>query len=109
MKSVIKAALSWGVVLASVFTPFLVVLDALFLLPSGVYIGKSPDALDWMWLMLLGAMMLGIYLSDGVRGFPGVRAHKNRSLAEFVARRFSSWAGGRLAGTAKQYSNSASP
>ena len=61
MKSVIKASLNWGVVLASVFTPFLVVLGALFLLPSGVYIGTSPDALDWMWLMLLGAMMLGIY------------------------------------------------
>jgi len=30
-------------------------------LPHGVYIGKSPDALDWMWLILLAGMMLGVY------------------------------------------------
>jgi drug/metabolite transporter (DMT)-like permease len=61
MKTGIMAGLRWSVVLASVFAPFVVVLAALFLLPSGVYIGKSADSLDWMWLMLLAAMMLGIY------------------------------------------------
>lgn len=61
MKTGIMGALKWSVVLASVFAPFGVVLSARFILPSGVYIGKGTDALDWMWLMLLAAMMLGIY------------------------------------------------
>jgi len=61
MKTRIIDALRWGVVLTSVFAPFVVMLSALLLLPSGVYIGKGADALDWMLLMLLAAMMLGIY------------------------------------------------
>jgi drug/metabolite transporter (DMT)-like permease len=61
MKTGIMTALRCGVVVASVFAPFVVLLGALLLLPSGVYIGKSADSLDWMWLMLLAAMMLGIY------------------------------------------------
>jgi hypothetical protein len=63
MKSGIKAALRRGVVLASVFAPFLVIMGALLLLPSGAYIVKSTSALDWMWIMLLAAMMLGLYYS----------------------------------------------
>ncbi len=40
---------------------------AYVLLPHGVYIGKSPDSLDWMWLILLAGMMLGVYfLTVGV-------------------------------------------
>ncbi|MGC2463165.1 MAG: EF-hand domain-containing protein [Steroidobacteraceae bacterium] len=61
MKTGIKAAFKCGVVLASVFAPFLVVLAALLVLPSGVQTLRSADALDWMWLMLLGAIMLGVY------------------------------------------------
>lgn len=61
MKTGVNFALRSGVVLTCVFAPFLVVLGALLLLPSGVYIGKSADSLDWMWLMLLAAMMLGMY------------------------------------------------
>jgi len=71
MKTGIMAALRWGVVLASVFAPFVVVLSALLLLPSGVYIGKGADALDWMWLMLLAAMMLGIYYMTVYVAFHG--------------------------------------
>jgi len=73
MKTGIMAALRWGVVLASVFAPFVVVLGALLLLPSGVYIGKGADALDWMWLMLLAAMMLGIYYMTVYVAFHGFR------------------------------------
>ena len=61
MKTGILTVLKGGVVLASVFAPFLVLLGALFLLPSGVNIGRSTDALDWMWLILLAGMILGIY------------------------------------------------
>jgi len=53
--------LSWLVVLTSVFAPFLVMASALILLPRGVYVGKSPDTMDWMWLIFLAGMMLGIY------------------------------------------------
>ena len=62
MKAGLWFALKCGVVLASVFAPFIVLASAWFFLPSEVYIGKnSKDALDWMWLLLLGGMMLGIY------------------------------------------------
>jgi len=77
MKTRIIDALRWGVVLTSVFAPFVVMLSALLLLPSGVYIGKGADALDWMWLMLLAAMMLGIYFLTvyvAFRAFGLVRA-----------------------------------
>ena len=36
-------------------------LAALLILPSGIYTGNAADSLDWMWLIRLGAMMLGIY------------------------------------------------
>ncbi len=61
MKNGIVAVLRGVVLLASVFAPFLVMAGAYFLLPHGVYIGKSSDALDWMWLILLAGMMLGVY------------------------------------------------
>jgi len=61
MKTAIVTLVKGAVLLASIFAPFLVVLSALFLLPRGIYIGKSPDALDWMWLILLAFMMLGVY------------------------------------------------
>ena len=61
MNTAIVTLVKGAVLLASVFAPFLVVLSALFLLPRGIYIGKSPDALDWMWLILLAFMMLGVY------------------------------------------------
>lgn len=60
MKS-IMTVLKGMILLASVFAPFLVMLGAYVLLPHGVYIGKSPDSLDWMWLILLAGMMLGVY------------------------------------------------
>lgn len=61
MKTGFVGAVRWSVVLASVFAPFLVLLAALLLLPRGIYIGKAVDSLDWMWLILLAAMIMGIY------------------------------------------------
>lgn len=66
MKTILTA-LKGMILLASVFAPFLVLAGAYVLLPHGVYIGKSPDALDWMWLILLAGVMLGVYfLTVGV-------------------------------------------
>ena len=61
MKPGIMTALRWMLVLMSVYAPFLVLLGALFLLPHGIYIGRGQDALDWLWLILLAGMMVGIY------------------------------------------------
>jgi hypothetical protein len=61
MKTAIISVVKGAVLLASVFAPFLVLLSAWFLLPRGIYIGKSQDALDWLWLILLAWMMLGVY------------------------------------------------
>jgi len=56
------AALTWGAVLASVFAPFLVVLNVLPTHRVGVYLEASTrGALSWIWPMLVAAMMLGIY------------------------------------------------
>lgn len=61
IKTGINGALRLSVILASVFAPFLVLLAALLLLPRGIYIGKAADSVDWMWLILLAAMIMGIY------------------------------------------------
>jgi hypothetical protein len=61
MKEGLWFSLKCAVVLASVFAPFIVLAGAWFILPRGVYIGSSKDALDWMWLIMVGAIMLGIY------------------------------------------------
>jgi len=61
MTTELKTALRWGIVLACVFAPFLVVLSALLIVPSGLAALKSTDGVDWIWFTLLGAMMLGVY------------------------------------------------
>ncbi len=64
MKTGIMAALSRGIVLTSIFAPFLVVLLVLLTHPSGsgIFLEKNPtNLLSWISLMLLAAMMLGIY------------------------------------------------
>ena len=62
MNTGIMAVLRWGAVLGSVFAPFLVVLNVLLTHRVGVYLEASTrDALSWIWLMLVAAMMLGIY------------------------------------------------
>jgi hypothetical protein len=61
MKADLNTALRWVVVLACVFAPFLVVLAALFIVPSGIAAVKITDGIDWIWFGLLGAMMLGVY------------------------------------------------
>ena len=63
MKTGIGSALKWCVVLASVFAPFLVVLVALLVTPTAAHIVTGTYALDWMWFMLLAAMILGLYFS----------------------------------------------
>ncbi len=64
MKTGIMAALSRGVVLASILAPFLVVLIVLLTHPSGsgIFLEKNTtNLLSWISLVLLAAMMLGIY------------------------------------------------
>jgi hypothetical protein len=61
MKSDLNAALRWIIVLSCVFAPFLVVLAALSIVPSGLTALKITDGVDWIWFALLGGMMLGVY------------------------------------------------
>lgn len=48
-------------VVLSVFAPFLLVAYAFAQLPHALQFLRQFDSIDWMWLMLLGLMMLGIY------------------------------------------------
>lgn len=61
MKSDFQVALKWLVVFGCVFAPFLLVVAALLQIPGGLQAVSQTDPLDWIWLMLLGAMMLGVY------------------------------------------------
>ncbi len=64
MKTEIMAVSKWGLVLASVFAPFLLVLSMLLAHPvvERIYLETNlRDALSWIWLMLAAAMMLGVY------------------------------------------------
>ena len=61
MTTEVRATFRWLVVLGCVFAPFLLVLAALLLMPGGMQSVSYTDPMDWIWLMLLGGMMLGIY------------------------------------------------
>jgi hypothetical protein len=63
VKTGITAVSRWGVVLASVFAPFLVVLSVLLTHHGvGIYLeANMRDALSWVWLVLCAEMMVGIY------------------------------------------------
>ncbi len=88
MKTGIMAALRRGVVLASVFAPFLVVLIVLLTHPSGSGIfpkKNTADLLSWISLVLLAAMMLGIYFLTAYVVFHAFE-RKRTSRSKFAAR-----------------------
>ena len=47
--------------LAAVFAPFLMTGAALLILPDAWKTLRSTSGMDWIWFILLGFMMLGIY------------------------------------------------
>lgn len=47
--------------LLCVFAPFLMAGYALSIVPGGLQALRNTDGVDWLWLILLGAMMLGVY------------------------------------------------
>ena len=53
-------------ILAAVFAPFLMTGAAFLILPDPWQTLRSTHGGDWIWLILLGAMMLGIYYFTGV-------------------------------------------
>ena len=61
MKTDIVAAIKWLTTLTAVFAPFLVVGYALLIVPGGLHALQNTDGVDWIWLILLGGMMLGFY------------------------------------------------
>jgi len=61
MSKELHAAFRWLVVMACVFSPFLIVLAALLMMPAGLQAMSYTDPMDWIWMTLLGGMMIGIY------------------------------------------------
>lgn len=61
MKNDIQNTLRWVIVMACVFAPFLIVGAALLQIPGGLDVFNRTDPVDWIWLILLGGMMLGVY------------------------------------------------
>jgi len=51
----------WMSVPTAVFAPVLMVGYTLLVLPGGLQALRNTDRVDWIWLILLGAMMLGTY------------------------------------------------
>ena len=49
------------VLLAAIFAPFFMSGAALIILPHPWETLRNTDGVDWIWLILLGAMMLGFY------------------------------------------------
>jgi len=49
------------VAVLSIFTPFLLVAFALIIVPHPLQALKSAPGIDWIWLILLGAMLLGMF------------------------------------------------
>src|SRR5271169_4405513 len=47
--------------LAAVFAPFFMTGAALIVLPDAWQTLRNTNGVDWLWLILLGAMMLGFY------------------------------------------------
>ena len=52
--------------LAAVFAPFLMTGAALLVLPDPWQTFRNTHAEDWIWLILLGGMMLAMYYFAGV-------------------------------------------
>ncbi len=61
MKTDILLTIRWMTVLTAVFAPFLMVGYTLLVVPGGLQALQNTDGVDWIWLILLGAMMLGTY------------------------------------------------
>ncbi len=53
-------------ILAAVFAPFLMTGAALLVLPDPWQAFRNTHAEDWIWLILLGGMMLAMYYFAGV-------------------------------------------
>src|ERR1700687_779691 len=53
-------------ILAAVFAPFLMTGAALLVLPDPWQTFRNTHVEDWIWLILLGGMMLAIYYFAGV-------------------------------------------
>ncbi|HXY22232.1 MAG TPA: EF-hand domain-containing protein [Burkholderiaceae bacterium] len=49
------------IVLLCVFAPFLMAGYALTIVPNGMHALRNTDGIDWLWVILLAAMMIGIY------------------------------------------------
>jgi len=49
------------VLLLCVFAPFLMAGYALTIVPDGLQALRNTDGIDWLWVILLGAMMIGVY------------------------------------------------
>lgn len=49
------------IVLLCVFAPFLMAGFALTIVPDGTQALRNTDGIDWLWVILLAAMMIGIY------------------------------------------------
>jgi len=47
--------------LVCVFAPFIMIGLAFLIVPSGLQVLRHTSGLDWIWFILLGAMMLGFY------------------------------------------------
>lgn len=47
--------------LTAVFAPFFMAGFALLIIPDGIQAIRNSSGIDWIWLILLAGMMLGIY------------------------------------------------
>jgi hypothetical protein len=61
MKAITVKTIEWLTVLISVYASFLVIGFALLGLPTGMQAIRNSSFLDGMWLILLSAIMLGMY------------------------------------------------
>jgi len=53
--------LKWIVTLLALFAPFIMVAYVVMKIPNGLEVVSNWGLIDWLWLILLGAMMLGFY------------------------------------------------
>ena len=61
MKATTTTTIKRLTVLTAVFAPFFMAGFALLVIPDGIQAVRNSSGVDWIWLILLGAMMLGIY------------------------------------------------
>ena len=61
MKATTTTTIKRLTVLTAVFAPFFMAGFALLVIPDGIQAVRNSSGVDWIWLILLGGMMLGIY------------------------------------------------